>query len=325
MVTNALSKACRMAFGAALFAPGLTVLSAPISDARAQEGYPSKPVRLVVPYPGGGASDVLTRVFAQALAAKLGQTIVGANGRIGTEIVAHARPDGHTLLAAVSSAHVVAPALSSNISFDPLKDFSGVIKFGDSIQTLMARNSLPASSMKELIAYAKNNPGKITCASAGVGSIGHLTCELLTQTAGIQMVHVPYRGGAPALVDLMAGAVDILVTATARPAIEAKKARVLGITSLQRSSSTPDWPTIAEAGLPGFNITSWVGLVVPAGTPRAIVQRLNALGNQVLAMPAIRKRLDELGYVPAGGTPEAFDADIENSIARFKKLGIKLD
>lgn len=311
-------------------AAGFALLASTISCAHAQDSYPSKPIRLVVPYPGGGASDVLTRVFAQELAAKLGQTIVidnraGANGRIGTEIVAHSRPDGYTVLAAVSSAHVVAPALSSNVSFDPVKDFSGVIKFGDSIQTLMARNSLPASTMKEFIAYAKSNPGKVTCASAGVGSLGHLTCELLRQAAGIDLVHVPYRGGAPALVDLMAGAVDILVTATARPTIEAKKAKVLGITSLQRSTSTPDWPTIAEAGLPGFNITSWVGMVVPAGTPRAVIRRLNELGNQVLAMPAIRKRLDELGYEPAGGTPEAFDADIRSNIARFKKLNIKLD
>lgn len=326
----AVGKARRSALAAALLCVGPAILGGATVPARAQEGYPSKPIRLVVPYPAGGASDLPIRVLAPELAAKLGQTIVvdnraGANGRIGSEIVARSRADGYTLLAAVISAHAVAPALSSNVPFDPLKDFAATIKFVTSVQTLIARNSLPVSSVAELIAYAKKNPGKISFASAGIGSLGHLASELLKQAAGIDVVHVPYKGGAPAMADLMSGFVDILITASARPAVEAKKVKLLGVASLQRTSSAPDWPTIAESGVPGFEITSWIGIVVPAGTPRAIIQRLNELGNQVLAVPAVRKRLDELGFEPAGGTPEAFDATIRNDIARFKKLNIKLD
>jgi tripartite-type tricarboxylate transporter receptor subunit TctC len=212
-----------------------------------------------------------------------------------------------------------------DLPYDPLKDFVPVIKIGDSVQTLVARNSLPASSVRELIAYAKKNPGKVTYASSGVGSIAHVAGELFRQQAGVDLVHVPYKGDAPAMNDVVAGFADIVFTPQAKPLVDAKKVKVLGVASAKRTAANPEWPTIAESGLPGFDLTSWVGIMAPAGTPREVVAKLNQVADGVIRAPAMRKRFEDIGYEPAGGSPEAFAAAIRNDIARFKKLDIKLE
>jgi tripartite-type tricarboxylate transporter receptor subunit TctC len=298
------------------------------SAAWAQD-YPNKPIRVVVPFAAGGASDSVSRVFSQELSTRLGQPVIvenrpGATGVIGADAVAKSAPDGHMLLMAVISSHAIAPVLGANVPYHPLKDFTPIVKVGDSAMTLVAANSLPVSNVRELIAHAKANPGKLTYGSSGIGSIFHLAGEMFSREAGISMVHVPYKGDAPALADMMAGVLDLLFTPTPGPAVKAGRVKPLGIASEQRRSSTPTWPTIAESGLK-FQMSSWTGLMGPAGMQRAVVMRLNETGNEIIKSAAFVKRLEDLGYDPAGGSPEDFAAAIRNDMERFGKLGIKLN
>ena len=311
-------------FGAALLLLGGAVV------ASAQDNYPSRPVRLVVPYPPGGTADLVSRVFAQELSNKLGQPIVienrgGATGRVGSEAVMRSAPDGYTLLTAVISSHGIAPALSKSYPFDPTKDFVPVIKMGGSPVTLIARRNFPASTVGELIAFAKANPGKVNFASAGPGSVAHLAAELLKQAAGIEMTHVPYRGDAPAVNDLMSETVDLYFAPVGWPIVQGGRVKLMGTASPQRSPLTPDWPTLSETGAPGFVLVSWTGIMAPAGTPPEIVRKLNALGNEVLAMPAVRKRFADMAYDTGGGSPADFGADIKNDLDRFRHLNEKLN
>jgi tripartite-type tricarboxylate transporter receptor subunit TctC len=293
--------------------------------AAAQQAYPNRPIRLVVAFPPGGTADLVSRVFAQELSEKLGQTVVvenrpGAAGRIGAEAVMRSPADGYTLITAVTSSHGIAPALAKAFPYDPVKDFASVIKLGGSPMALVARNGFPASTAGELVAYAKANPGKINFASTGPGSFAHLAGELLKQAAGIDMTHVPYKGDSDAIKDLTSENVDIFFTPVARPQVEGKLIKVIGIAAVKRAAATPTWPTISETGGPALVLASWTGIMAPAGTPREIIDRLNALGNEVLALPSVRKRFDDLAYELGGGTPEAFAAEVGNEVARLKRL-----
>jgi tripartite-type tricarboxylate transporter receptor subunit TctC len=298
--------------------------------AQAQPAYPTKPIHLIVPFAAGGASDLVARVVGQAIGEKLGQSVVvenrpGATGIIGSQAVARAAPDGYTLLMAVVSSHAVAPVLKREPPFDPVKDFTPIVRIANSIQTLVARTSLPVSNVGELIAYAKQNPGKVNYGSSGVGSFPHLGGRLIERDAGIEMVHIPFSGDGPAMTAVVSQNLDILLTPSARPYVEANSVKLIGVSSLQRSPATPDWPTLHESGLPGFELVSWVGFMAPAGTPRDIVDRLNSATNETLGDPAVRARLEQIGYSPAGGSPEEYAKRIESDIARFKALHITID
>jgi tripartite-type tricarboxylate transporter receptor subunit TctC len=313
---------------ASMCAAVLSVL--PWTIAGSQEPYPSRPIRLVVPVPPGGAADIAARALAQDWSNRLGQLVivdnrVGAAGVIGSEIVMRASPDGYTLLYALVSTHSVVPAVLAKPPYDPVKDFTAVIRVLDCPQTLIASNSAPFSTVAELIAHARQHPGRLNFASTGTGSVQHLAGELLKQAAGIDVVHVPYKGDGPAMNDLIAGVVHIYFSPSARPAVESRKAKLLGVASLQRWPTTPDWPTIAESGLPGFWVLGWAGIMAPAATPRPIIQRLNATGNEAISHPETRKRFTALSCEPAGGPPEALETTIRNDLGRFKALGIRLD
>jgi len=311
---------------------GLAIVLAAATTAMAQGNYPNRPIHWIVAYSPGGAADLVTRVIAQQLSAEVGQPIIidnrpGATGLIGAEMVARAKPNGYTLMTGVISSHAIAPALHKTYPFDPVKDFTAIVKLGISIQTLIARKSLPVNSVAGLIDYAKKNPGKVNFGTTGPGSIGHIGGEMIRLAAGIDIVPVPYKGDADAVKDVISGTLDIFLTPAARPAADAGLVKVLGIASPQRAAATPNWPTIAESGLPGFQLASWTGLMGPAGLPAPIVKLLNEKTNKILSDPAIRKRLEEIGYDVAGGTSEQFTKDIADDVARFKKLNetLKID
>jgi tripartite-type tricarboxylate transporter receptor subunit TctC len=233
----------------------------------------------------------VARLVGHALEERLGQAVVidnrpGATGTVGSLAVARAAPDGYTILVTVISSHAVQPALKKNPPFDPFADFAPVVRIANSIQTLVARNNLPASTAAELVAYAKQNPGKVNYGSSGVGSLPHLGGKMMERAAGIEMVHVPFSGDAPAMNAIISENLDILLTPSARSYVEAKNVKLIGISSLQRSPATPAWPTLNETGLPGFELVSWVGLMGPAATPAEIVARLNRAMNDAPATPA---------------------------------------
>jgi len=314
-------------------AGAIAIASAIAPSAVIASDYPNKSIRLIVPYPAGGASDVVARLFAALLTKKLGQQVFvenkpGANGQIGSEIVAHAKPDGYTLLSTVTSSHAVAPALGRKLPYDPITSFAPVIKIGDSIQTLVVRKGLPVSSTRELIEYAKAHPGKLNYGSPGIGSIGHLGGALFAMAAHVDLVHVPFKGDGEAMQEVIADRLDMLVTPLARPAVAAGLVKVMGIASGHRSALVPTWPTIAESGVP-YDLTSWVGVMAPAGTPPEIVQKLNEVGNQILQDPDVKRRYGDLGYDAVGGSAEQFRNAIAHDIAQFRKINetlkIRLD
>ncbi len=275
--------------------------------------YPSKPIRLIVPFPPGGATDIVGRAFAQKLSEQLGQPVIvdnkpGAGGTIGSDLAAKAPADGYTLLMATTSTHSIAPSLYASLPYDPLRDFAPISHIADSTNLLVVGAMVPAKDARELIALAKAQPGKLTFASSGSGTIVHLTAELFNSMAGIQMTHVPYKGTALAVPDIMSGQVTMIFDniVSAQPGLKTGKVRALAVTGTRRTPLAPDLPTVAESGLPGFASDTYFGLFAPAGTPKAIVDKLNADANKVLAQPDFRERLAGLGADTAGGTPEAF-------------------
>jgi tripartite-type tricarboxylate transporter receptor subunit TctC len=249
----------------------------------------------------------------------------GATGTIGSLAVARAAPDGYTILMTVISSHAVQPVLKKQPPFDPINDFTPIVRIADSIQTLVARNNLPASSAAQLIEYARQNPGKLNYGSSGVGSFPHLGGKMIERVAGVEMVHVPFAGDAPAMTAIVSQDIDILFTPSARSYVENKSVKPVGVSSLTRSPLTPDWPTLDETGLPGFELVSWVGFMGPAHTPTNIVARLNQVTNEVLAVPAVREKLGQIGYSVAGGSPEDYVNTIKDDIARFKALNITIE
>lgn len=297
---------------------------------QAQEIYPNRPIRLIVPFNAGGAADIVARVVGQSLSDKLGQPVIvenrpGATGAIGSLTVARAAPDGYTLLMAVISSHAVAPAMKKEPPFDPVKDFTPIVRIANSVHTLVTRMSLPVSNTSELIAYAKDNPGKVTYGSSGLASFPYLGGKLMERAAELDMVHVPFSGDGPAMTAVISQNVDILFTPSARPYIDAKSVKLMGVAALKRLTSTPTWPTLDETGLPGYTLVSWVGFMAPAATPRALVDVLNKATNAVLTEAAVRERLEQIGYEVAGGTAVEYAASIREDMERITALNIKLD
>ena len=321
----------RLAVGALLAFSALA--AAPMAGAQA---YPAKPIRIVVPFPPGGATDILARAVAQKLTDAWGQAVVvdnrpGAGGNIGSEIVAKAAPDGYTLEMGTVGTHAINASLYAKMPYDHVKDFAPVILVAGVPNVLVVNPSLPVSSVQELIAYAKANPGKLNFASSGSGTSIHLAGELFKVMAGVQMTHIPYKGSAPALQDLIGGQVQLMFDnlPPSLPHIKAGKLRALAVTSATRSSALPDTPTIAESGLPGFEASSWFGVLAPAGTPPAIIARLNAEIGAWLASAEAKEKMLALGANIGGGSPEDFARHIAAETAKWQKVvkasGAKVD
>jgi len=289
--------------------------------------YPVKPLRLVIPYPPGGGADTIARPLAQKMSEKLGQQLVvenrgGANGNIGMEYVARAAPDGYTIVLALTAQLAVNPALYGKVPYDPVRDYAPITLFGTGTYILVVHPSLPAKSVKELVALAKARPGQIAYSSSGNGSGGHLAAELLNSMAGIRMLHVPYKGGGPALVDLIAGQVQVLFSTqlASWPHIQSGRIRALAVSTARRPASIPDLPTVAEAGLPGYDAGVWYGVLAPAGTPREVVARLNAEIVRALNAPDFRKFLEGNGIEPIGSPPEQLAQHIQSELVKWAKV-----
>jgi tripartite-type tricarboxylate transporter receptor subunit TctC len=306
-----------------------------ISLARAADDYPTRAVRVIVPFAPGGGTDVVGRILAQQLSQRLGQSFVVENrpagsGIVGTELVAKAQGDGYTLLFAFSSLSSSAK-LISHLPYDPVADFAPVALATTSPLVLFLHPSVPAKDLREFIAYARANPGKLNYGSSGPGSSPHLATELLMSLAGIQMTHIPYKGIAPAITAQLANEVQMSFTpiAVGMPHAKAGRLRALASGGLQRSVAIPDVPTIAESGLPGFEVIGWWGMLAPAKTPRAVVMLLNREVRAVLEVPEVKRNLVEQGMDPAGGPPEEFAALIRADMDKWgevgKRLGVKLD
>jgi tripartite-type tricarboxylate transporter receptor subunit TctC len=299
--------------------------------------YPTKPVHLIVPFPAGGGADTLARLVMPKVAKVLGQPIVienraGAGGNVGAELVAHAAPDGYTLLYGTNGTHAINPSLYRNLNFDPAKDFIPVSRMTEIAAILIVNPKVPARSTAELIQYARAHPGKLNFASAGNGTTSHLAGELFRTQAGIDIVHIPYRGGALALTDLIGGQVEMMIEVmpNAYPQVRADRVRGLAVSTATRFPTAPEIPTIAESGLPGFEASAWDGIFAPAGTPLPIVQRLNAAISQALADPDLGAALLARGAQPvSGSTPESFMRFIAASAERWgaavRTSGAKVD
>jgi len=296
-----------ISFGAA--AAALALLCAPVAQA---QGYPIRPLRVVVPYAAGGSTDVLARIVGQKLTEALGQPVVvdnrtGAGTLIATEIVAHAAPDGHTLLMATPPL-TVAPALYQKVPFDIARDFAAVTNIAATSNVLVVHPSLPAHSVRELVVLASVNPGKYTFGSSGVGGASHLATELFRSMAGVELLHVPYKGGSVAVTDLLGGRLALMFAnlTTIQSHIKTGKVRALAIGTAQRSPVVPGLPTIAEAGVPGYEANNWNGVVVPAGTPGAVVERLQREIRTIVNAPDIRDKLLQSAFEPIADTPAEF-------------------
>ena len=301
------------------------VLAAP-ADA-AETKYPTRPIRFVVGFLPGGPSDTIARVVGAKLAEGLGQPVVvenraGAGGNVSADIVAGANADGHTILLGTGGPLVIATIIGQKVQFDPDRDFAPVSTLGGSMSILTAHPSLPANNVKELIALAKAKPGEINYASSGVGAANHLTAELLASMAGIKLVHVPYKGSGAALPALISGEVKLgfgpLLPAI--PHVKAGRIKALGVSGLKRATAAPDIPTIAEQGLPGFEVNSWYGVFVPAKTPRPIVMQLNKELNRILVLPDVKERLSRDGVDPQGSTPEALGRIVQDERKVWTKV-----
>lgn len=301
----------------------------------AAQDFPSRTVRIVVPYPPGGAGDIHSRLVAQKLTGILGQQVIvdnraGASGNIGSDHVAKSPPDGYTILFGTTNLAINHAANAAKVPFNVLTDFQPVSMSLTSQNLIAVRSTLPVRNVAELVAYAKANPGKLSFGSSGVGS-PWLGMELLKTMAAIDMVHVPYKGDTPAITDLMGGQIDLYATNVS--ALDAHhrsgKVRGIAVTSRKRASSLPDIPTVDESGVPGYELESWFGFLVPAGTPRPIVERLNAALVQVIGMPDVQKAMLDVGLTPATSTPEAYAARISADIDKFSRIvkasGIKVD
>ena len=317
----------------ALAAGAALALAAGLAHAQA---FPSRPITIVIPFPPGGISDNSTRVIAQKASVGLGQPIVienrpGAGGQIGADVVKGAKPDGHTLYLANIGSHGINQSLYSKLSYDPTKDFEPVTILFSSPTLVVVPAASPVKSMSELIAYAKTKPGKASYGSQSIGSGGHLSGEIVKMKNGLDLVHVPYKGSAPALTDLVAGRIDFLFDpiTTALPFVKDGKLRALAITDTKRSPLVPDVPTLAELGYAGHDVNPWFGLAAPAGTPRPIIDRLNAEFSKAAKDPEVVKRLGDQGIEAMSMTPEQFAAFIKSETARWtevvKASGAKAD
>src|SRR4051812_112272 len=325
---GALSRFCCMAFVL------LCIVCGGDEFASAQD-YPSKPIRIIVPYPPGGFNDTLARTLGHRLTEKWGQPVIvdnrpGAGGTIGTNIAAKASPDGYTLLIA-SFAFAVNPALYTSLPYDPDRDFAPIVLAATTPNLLVVNPQLPVQSVKDLVAFAKANPGKLNYASAGNGSSNHLSMELFKMLTRITIVQVPYKGTAPAVNELMGGQVNLMFdnAPNVLQQVKAGKLRALAVSSKQRLPIVKDLPSVAEAGVPGFDVSVWFGVLAPAGTPRAVIHRLNTEINAILQLAQIRQDFTNQGVEPAGSTPEEFALFIAAQKTKWSKVvkesGIKAE
>ena len=304
--------------------------------AQAQTVYPSKPIRLVVPFPPAGATDILSRDLMLRVQARLGQQVVidnrpGAGGAIGSDMVAKAAPDGYTLLMATTSTHSIGPTLTPRLPYDAVKDFAPVCLVAVSTNLLVVPVTLPANNVKELIALAKAQPGALNFGSSGTGTIVHLSGEMLRSRGGIDIVHVPYKGTQLVIPDLISGRITMLFDniVSAQPNLKTGKLKAIGISSDRRSPLFPDLPTISESGVPGFEASTWFGVFAPAGTPKEIVARLNHEIVAALQSAEMRERLANLGADPVGSTPEEMAKTVAAETAKWAKVikdaNVKID
>ncbi|TMI35447.1 MAG: tripartite tricarboxylate transporter substrate binding protein [Betaproteobacteria bacterium] len=319
----------------ALLAALFLVTLAGTLPACAQE-YPRKAIRLIVPFAPGGGNDTVARAIAQSAGASLGQPVVvdnraGAGGMLGAELAARAPPDGYTLFLGGVGSHAVNPNLHAKLPYDPVKDFAPITLIASAPSVLVVNPSLPARTLAEFTALAKASPGRINYASNGNGSSAQLAAVLYESMAGVQMVHVPYKGLAPALVDLLAGEVQAMFSSVVAivPNIKAGRLRALAVTGKRRAALLPEVPTLDESGVPGYEAGSWYGILAPAGTPQAVVAKLHEAIVRALAQPEVRERLVSEGAEVIGSTPEAFAAHITAELARMGKLirdaGIRME
>lgn len=306
-------------------AVGHLIAAVVLAQAALAQDYPTRPIRIVIPYAAGGGSDITTRIVTEKAAGVLGQSFVienraGGATLIGTHAVATADPDGYTL-GVMDPAFVANPALLANARYDPLKDFAPVTLFSTTPLVLVVHPSSPAKTLAELIEHAKKNPGTLNYGSPGTGSAGHLAIEQFRSAFGLQMVHIPYKGAGPAVADMVAGQVSMLMAGTgATPFVKSGQLRALAVTSPQRVPSMPDVPTFAELGYPGVNVQTFAGLVAPVAVPKAAVAKLHAAFAQVLATPEMRARLQEIGQFAVGNTPEQFGAFLRENMTQLGKV-----
>ena len=307
--------------------PFLFSLGCALAATACAQPYPSRPVRFVVPFPPGTTTDVVARLVALRASERLGQPIVvdnrsGASGTIGVETAARAAPDGYTWGLGTTTTHALAHILNPKLGYDPVRDFAPVALLGDSPYFLTTSPALPAANFQEFIAYARANPGKLHYASVGNFSVGHLSGELLKKAAGIDMVHVPYKGSNIALIDLLAGRIELNISTIAAtlPQVRAGKLRALAVTSQKRVPALPQTPTVAESGFPGFQASLWMGAFVPARAPGALVARLNREINSILGTAEMREALAEQAFEAGAGTPDAFARLIRDDTTRWRKV-----
>jgi tripartite-type tricarboxylate transporter receptor subunit TctC len=313
-------------------APALAMLAATLAAAVAvtpvlAQPYPAKSIRMIVPFPPGGPNDILGRVMAAELGRLLGHQVVidnrgGAGGTLGSDLAAKAPPDGYTLLLSGTASLSIAPSLYAKLPYDPVRDFAPVSLIATAPSILIAHPALPVRTVKDVIALAKARPGQLNFASAGIGTPPHLAGELFKSMAGVSIVHVPYKGGGPALTDLIAGQVELYFSgiSSAVAMVKEGKARGIAVTSAKRTSIMPEMPTIAETGLPGYEVGNWYAIVAPARTPEPIVARLNADIVKVLGAAEMKRRLVELGADPVGSSPEELARYQQAELAKWAKV-----
>jgi tripartite-type tricarboxylate transporter receptor subunit TctC len=298
-----------------------------LSASAPAQSYPSKPIRFVVPYPAGGPLDTVARLLGQKVSESVKQAVIvdnkpGAGGNIGADAVAKSTADGYTILMGAVATHAINPTLYSSIPYDAIKDFIPVTQVAATPNVLVVNPAVPASTLRDFIAYAKANPGKLNFGSGSTGSAGHLAGELFKTMAGVDMTHVPYKGAAPAMTDLIGGQIQLMFDnlASSLAQVRAGKIKAIAVTTAKRSVLAPDLPTIAESGLPGFDISTWFGIFVPAGTPRDVVERLHAEFTKALAMPDVRERMLVLGAEPVASKPEEFAAYIRTEADKYARV-----
>ncbi len=305
----------------------LAAMAATALPVQAATAYPSRPIRVIVAYTPAGTTDILARAVGQKMTEAWGQTVIvdnrpGANGNIGTEISAGATPDGYTILMATAATHGINNTLYPTLKWDAVKSFAPISLVAIVPNILVVNNALPVKSVKELIAYGNANPGKLNHGSPGLGSTGHLSAELFKASTGLKMTHVPYKGSAPTLADLIGGQIQVVIDNIPPylPHVQSGKIRGLAVTTAKRSPAAPNLPTMQEAGVAGYEAGSWFGLLAPANTPKDIVQKLSVETRRILQLPDVKERLSGQGAEPAGGTPEEFAAFIRVEQAKWRKV-----